>query len=295
MRHWYDFCQNGNVPDSVTKEKPIIGIYGPFQTGKSTLLNCLLGRYTALTGKGLATTALTARCRWGSTPRLRYRDLSGDLLPVTMEQIHNPAFPGKVLQAHGFHIEANAPAELLKHCQIVDTPGFDACDSDTSAAMSVLDEIHFILFVIPNRGFTQAEKQVLQELTQRKIPVAVLMNCIQGRREERWIPGHAINRAIREENENWLKSESILVHPIENRTVYPCNFLFYWSQQPSFVESMCYIDRPDTVQKHIHELLREEGILNTPESIINLSGIPQLKAWLIQKILGYDPILHKWR
>lgn len=295
MRHWYDFCQNGSVPDSVTREKPIIAIYGPFQTGKSTLLNCLLGRYTALTGKGLATTALTARCRWGSTPRLRYRDLSGDLVPATMEQIHNPAFLKKVMQNGGFHIEADAPAELLKCCQIVDTPGFNACSADTAAAISVLDEVHYVLFVVPNRGFNQAEKQLLRELAQRKIPVTVLMNCIQGRREERWIPGHTINREILEENENWLKSENIPVHPIEDRMVYPCNFLFYWSQQPDFAESMRYIDRPDTVQKHISELLREEGISNTPESIIHLSGVPQLKAWLIQKIQGYDPILHTWR
>lgn len=68
MRRWYDFCQNGSVPVEVTREKPIIAIYGPFQTGKSTLLNCLLGRYTALTGKGIATTVLTARCRWAALP-----------------------------------------------------------------------------------------------------------------------------------------------------------------------------------------------------------------------------------
>lgn len=295
MRHWYDFCQNGSVPDSVTREKPIIAIYGPFQTGKSTLLNCLLGRYTALTGKGLATTALTARCRWGSTPRLRYRDLSGDLLPATMEQIHNPDFLKRVMQNHGFHIEANAPAELLKHCQIVDTPGFNACSADTSAALSVLDEIHYVLFVVPNRGFSQAEKQLLRELAQKEIPVTVLMNCTQGRREERWIPGHSINQSILAENENWLKSENISVYPIDNRMIYPCNFLFYWSQQPDFTESMPYIDRPDTVQKHIRELLREEGFSETSESIISLSGVPQLKEWLMQKIQGYDSILHRWR
>lgn len=295
MRRWYDFCQNGSVPVSVTREKPIIAIYGPFQTGKSTLLNCLLGRYTALTGKGLATTALTARYRWGSTPQLRYRELSGDLLPTTMEQIHDPAFIENVLQNHGFHIEANAPAVLLEHCQIVDTPGFNACSADTTAAMSILDEVHYVLFVVPNRSFSQAEKKLLQELAQKKIPITILMNCIQGRREERWIPDHIINREIMEENESWLRSENILVHPIGDRLVYPCNFLFYWSQQQGFAESMRYIDRPDTVQKHIHELLREEGILSARESIIDLSGVPQLKDWLIQKIQGYDPILHKWR
>lgn len=295
MRHWYDFCQNGSVPDSVTREKPIIAIYGPFQTGKSTLLNCLLGRYTALTGKGLATTALTARCRWGSTPLLRYRDLSGDLLPATIEQIHSPDFLKKVMQNHGFHIEANAPAELLRHCQIVDTPGFNACSADTSAALSVLDEIHYVLFVVPNRGFSQAEKQLLRELARREIPVTVLMNCTQGRREERWIPNHAINREILEENESWLRSEQIPVHPINGQLIYPCNFLFYWSQQPDFTESIPYIDRPDTVQKHIRELLWEEGFSETPESIISLSGVPQLKEWLLQKIQGYDPILHRWR
>lgn len=295
MRRWYDFCQNGSVPVEVTREKPIIAIYGPFQTGKSTLLNCLLGRYTALTGKGIATTALTARCRWGSTPRLRYRNLSGDLIPATLKQIHNPAFLKQVMQNQGFHIEIDAPAELLKHCQIVDTPGFNACSADTQAAMSVLDEIHYVLLVVPNRGFSQAEKQLLRELARREIPVTILMNCTQGRREERWIPAHAINRQILMENESWLRSEHIPVHPVNDRLIYPCNFLFYWSQQVNFAESLPYIDRPDTVQKHICELLQEEGFSVTPESIIRLSGVPQLKEWLIQKIQGYDPILHEWR
>ena len=156
-------------------------------------------------------------------------------------------------------------------------------------------EVHLVLFVVPNRGFDQVEKQLLQTLTERKIPVAVLMNCILGRREERWIPGHPMNREILEENESWLRSEQILVQPMGDRLVYPCNFLFYWSQQPDFEVSRCYIDRPDTVQRHIRDLLQEEGIASTPESIRALSGVPQLKAWLIHKIRGYDPIRHKWR
>lgn len=193
------------------------------------------------------------------------------------------------------HIETNAPAELLKHWQIVDTPGFNACSVDTNTAMCVLDEVNYVLFVAPNRGFNQTEKQFLQELTQRNIPVSVLMNCNQGRREERWIPSHAINREILEENENRLRSEHIQVHPIKNQIIYPCNFLVYWAQQPDFAESMPYIDRPETVQRHIRELLQEEGLSSARESIIDLSGIPLLKEWLIRKIQGYDPILHKWR
>jgi len=52
---------------------------------------------------------------------------------------------------------------VLKHCQIVDTPGLNACNADTAAAMSVLDEVHYVLFVVPNRGFSQSEKQFLQD------------------------------------------------------------------------------------------------------------------------------------
>lgn len=73
MREWRDFVEEGAVPKELTEEHPIIAIYGGYQVGKSTLLNCLLGQYVALVGKGIATTALVSRYRYGRCSILRYR------------------------------------------------------------------------------------------------------------------------------------------------------------------------------------------------------------------------------
>lgn len=149
-------------------EKPIIALYGRFQTGKSTLINCLFNRYVALTGKGLATTSLTALYRYGEKEKLQYRRANGELKDTTLAELNDPSLLADVCSNGGFHIESCIPASILKHCDIVDTPGFDANDSDTEAALSVLENIHYVLFVMPNRELLAQEKTLLKELAEKK-------------------------------------------------------------------------------------------------------------------------------
>ena len=120
------------------------------------------------------------------------------------------------------------------------------------------------------------------------------MNCIRGRREESWLPCHPINLEILEENEAWLESSGIKVLPLGGRLIFSCNALFYWSQQEEFEKSKAYIDRPDTVQKHITGLLREEEIDDSMESILEQSKIPDLIQNLKDRIGAYDPVTHAW-
>lgn len=162
-------------------------------------------------------------------------------------------------------------------------------------ALSALPHVNYILYVMTNRGFSQIDKELLTKLFEQKIPISILMNCNQGRREERWIPCHEINQEIMEQNVSWLQSAGILVFPIAGKLIYPCNFLFYWSQMPEFELSKKDIDRPDTVIKHMKGLLEEEGYKTDADTIKELSSIPMLMEALKERITNYNPITHEWR
>uniref|UniRef100_UPI0040570560 dynamin family protein n=1 Tax=Agathobacter sp. TaxID=2021311 RepID=UPI0040570560 len=295
MRKWNDFIEEGHISADFVKERPIIAIYGNFQIGKSTFLNCLLGHYLALAGKGRSTTALTTRYRHSSETKLKYRSKQGGLYPVTLGEIREPSFVEKVDIESGFHIEAWTNSPFLEICDIADTPGYNANDSDTKRALSALPHVHYILYVMTNKGFSQTDKELLIKLSEQKIPISIIMNCNQGRREERWIPCHEINQEIMMENVSWLQSAKISLFPICNKLIYSCNFLFYWSQMPEFELSRKDIDRPDTVIKHIKEILEEEGYRSDTSAIKELSGIPMLTDALKKRIANYNPITHEWR
>ena len=298
MRKWGDYVNEGVVPEELTKENPIIAVCGGYQVGKSTLLNCLLGQDVALTGKGIATTALVSRHRYGNCNFLRYRTKSdsayeGSLQPTTLEQIRDRIFIEKVDMESGFHLEIETPADILKKCDIVDTPGYNASEQDNVSTLNAMSHIHYVLFVIPNRGLDQQEKEFLLKLSRDRIPVSILMNCSRGRREERWIPENEINLEYVQECENWLSSMNVVPVPIMGKKVYLCNFLFYWSQMQDFELSIPDIDRPDTVQRHIVKTLQEEGYGADRDTIIRLSGVCELIHALEEQVLGYDSITHR--
>ncbi len=298
MRKWSDYCNYGIIPKELTKELPIVSIYGGYQVGKSTLLNCLLGRYISLAGKGLATTALASRYRYGEYNQLCYRTkpdspYEGDLKETTLEEIRNRDFINNVDLKSGFHLEAKTPVDLLKLCDIVDTPGYNASEQDNTTALNAMKHIHYVLFVVPNRGLSQPEKELLLQLQQNKIPVSILMNCSCGRREERWIPENEINEDYVRECESWLSSMNINPVPIAGKKVYLCNFLFYWSQMQEFSLSIPDIDHPDTVQKHIVSVLREEGYSTDKDTILKLSGVYEILKEIEHQVNGYDALTHR--
>ena len=294
MRSWADYNNAGYLSAELVKEKPRIALYGCFQVGKSTLINCLMNRYVALTGKGLATTSLTARYRYGNKS-LQYRRADGGLSDITTKQLHDISdLNSMTSDKRFFNLEAHEPAEILNLCDMIDTPGFQANSTDTDTALGILESVNYCLFVMPNRGLWEEEKNLLKRLSESGIPVSVIMNCSDGRGDVKWLPAHSLNQEILAENQAAITSAGIRTLSLGGEQIFICNALFYWSQQADFDKSKVYIDRGDTVKKHIRNLLDEEDEETSAENILTLSRIPKLVECLKARIAKYNPITHEW-
>lgn len=295
MLSWSYYNDAGYLSAELVAENPRIALYGFFQVGKSTLINCLLNHYAALTGKGLATTSLTARYRYGVETRLQYRRENSELANITIEQLGNISSTDDMCFDGSFHLEAREPSKILKHCDLIDTPGFNADATDTTTALSILGNVNYCLFVIPNRGLHDSEREILSQISAKSMPISVIMNCSEGRRTEKWLPKHELNQKILSANQAQLSSVGIRTMPLGGEQIFACNALFYWSQQDDFDKSKTYIDRGDTVIKHIEELLREEKLSTDRENVVTLSRIPKLVECLKARIKSYNPVKHSWR
>lgn len=293
MRSWSDYVDEGHIPSSLIAEKPRIALYGCFQVGKSTLINCLMNRYVALTGNGLATTSLTARYRYGEK-RLQYMRRDGNFADITHEQLNrlsdlDDIYPDKRF----FSLEAHESAEILKLCDIVDTPGFQANTADTDTALGILESINYGLFVIPNRGLWDVEKKLLKRLSEH-VPVSVIMNCSDGRGTPKWIPSHSINEKILAENTAAISGAGIKTLPLGDEKIFICNAMFYWSRQADFDVSKAYIEESDILTNQIDLMLTMKGESTSRENVVALSRIPLLVECLKARIAKYNPVTHVW-
>ena len=253
-----------------------------------------MNRYAALTGNGIATTSLTARYRYGEK-QLQYKRRDGNLSDITQEQLHNlnsldDVYPDKSF----FSIEAHEPAEILKLCDMVDTPGFQANSADTDTALGITNSVNYGLFIIPNRGLWDVEKKLLKRLAER-LPVSVIMNCSDGRGSPKWIPSRSINQKFLTENKAAIKSERIHLLPLGGEEIFSCNALFYWSQQSDFDTSKAYIEDADNLTELIDLTLTMNGESVNRENVLALSRIPKLVECLTARIDNYNPLTHIWR
>ncbi len=208
--------------------KPQIGLIGCFQNGKSTLVNCLLGNRVALTGEGVAKTKRIVRYAYGNEIGFRSVDVNGIARNLDKTEIQNVVLSDK--NGEIYYCEMILPSPLLKDVDIVDTPGFDANQTDTSHTTGYIKNLDFIFFVIGgggNRGgLNEAEKQVLAEILRQGIPFSVLYNCCDF---ANWKPDCDNVGCCIQALESSFRNNGIKVHAItEDGSILPVNLAWYW-------------------------------------------------------------------
>ena len=135
---------------------PTVAVTGPFNAGKSTLINALLENNVAPVDV-VPTTMVPVKYVYGvnfSTGSKAVPEPS--LLAATLARTRN-------LRPQ----ELKLPHRLLQKCTLLDTPGFDTSPEHRAAAMDAAARADLVLFLFHQRGLDESSKQFLETLARQ--------------------------------------------------------------------------------------------------------------------------------
>ena len=176
-------------------DKPVIGLVGTFQNGKSTFVNCLLGReLAAVGGYGISVTSANTRYVFDEYDYVEF--------------VHDGKKLGDAMLSQFLDGDVNVPSgltEIVVHCDepllanfdVVDTPGFNANESDTGKAMLAVKDFDLAIIVVRNKGLSQSEVEVARYLSSQHVPFYVVMNTYNANGDDDlWNPASNSNKEI---------------------------------------------------------------------------------------------------
>lgn len=252
-------------------EKLNIGIIGCFQNGKSTCVNCLLDDVVARTGDGLSTTSINTIYTYGDIQEVNY--YSNNRIVKTSqlnEFLQMSEYPEGVDR-----IVVTLWKPLLKDINLVDTPGFNANETDDATALASLDGIDAAIVVVTNKGISTKENEIIVELYKRNIPYFLLMNCVE--EGGKWNPNSDSNRRKVEDIQQTLRITDRLPSPINNQYVVPVNFLWFWYASGQYVNESS--EKFHQIERDIKEYLNEEELQLTRNDFLRESNFLSVRKF----------------
>jgi hypothetical protein len=152
----------------------LVAVVGEYNSGKSTLLNAILGRQILPTG-ALPTTACVNYIRLGDAPSVTvyYKDGTYEnIRPERFEELtsHDHKDPAQAVRLRLIHhIDVFDKADMLKHVVFADTPGLNApTEADREVTETVLEESDAILWLTSARQvLSGTEVEVLKKYGKR--------------------------------------------------------------------------------------------------------------------------------
>lgn len=141
--------------------KPCVAILGSFNSGKSTLLNCLLGEEISPVGI-VPTTSCLLYFDYGSSFKAKF---SRHREKRTFHQItHLHSFLGQMTSAGG-RVDVEMPSPILKKCSLMDTPGINSLDNDSfCAALQAAAMADKLIYLFHQRGLEDQNRLFLYKL-----------------------------------------------------------------------------------------------------------------------------------
>lgn len=206
--------------------KPTIGLIGSFQNGKSTLVNCLFGKQLAKVGGfGVSVTSINTRYTYDPKDEVDFAHNGKIFKTILLEEylsdsVNTPKNASEIIIRY--------QDSLLEKFDIIDTPGFNANDSDSSMAENAFNGIDIAILVLRNKSIAQYESNILRLLSQYGIPFFILVNTYD-EGEDLWNPKSIKNNDI--VKCIWNDLANVGLKPLEfgkKQKILTVNLIWYW-------------------------------------------------------------------
>jgi len=141
--------------------KPAVVVLGSFNSGKSTLINRLLGEEISPVGI-LPTTPCLINFEYGKAYQATFT-FAGER-KVFQQRSHLHAFLTQLNFSRG-RVDIELPSPLLKKCRIIDTPGIDFLNGDSGrTAEKAASGADKIIYLFHQRGIEESNRLFLHRL-----------------------------------------------------------------------------------------------------------------------------------
>jgi len=162
--------------------KPLLAILGPFNAGKSTLLNGLLGLQLSPVGI-IPTTTQPIYFDYGNSFKATVSKRHQDRVFYQPEELHSFLARNDVSDSK---VSIKVPAPILKKCRLLDSPGIDSPNIEPSNIIKLAGrEADKIIYLFHQRGIDGESRQFLYSLasvwkTKNSNDISFWLNCNQG-------------------------------------------------------------------------------------------------------------------
>lgn len=141
---------------------PRVAVTGPYNAGKSSLINTLLGEQLAPVGI-TPTTTVPVYFAYSDNFRGLLINRKGKTPVNDLSMLKSAINNSRNLQ----RVEIYLPHPLLKRCSLLDTPGFDTRPEHRTAALDAATSADVVLFLLHQRGIDDSSKLFLETLSRK--------------------------------------------------------------------------------------------------------------------------------
>jgi len=216
-------------------------IAGEFQQGKSTLLNCLLKREVAIVGSGDPTTWMPVTYTFGYEEKIVIRSDGDKPREMKLDDYFNEehkAVDARKRNNKKMTADVILTEKTLRYVSLIDSPGRNSPFEEDSFSNELIDcgKIDYVIYVVDDRNqMNGGDKDVkfLKKVQKMGIPVALVMNCFEGKHIENTTKG----------NERILADIGVIMY----NSIFITNLLQYWENCKTNPSLLTYSDRSDGV------------------------------------------------
>lgn len=202
------------------------GIVGQYQSGKSLLINCLLKRYIATVGNGVATTHTVVNYKFSEIEFVTIVYVNGRKVKIDVEKFANFDINTSVRE-----INVYLNNLLLKDYELTDIPGFGYDANDNEVASRAINSIDVAILIASNQktiGIDSPAYFDLCKLEAYNIPYYFILNCTDFIIQNKWSPHADTNKSIINDYIRLSEQYKPLSYPLDSNQLPIVNLMWYW-------------------------------------------------------------------